>query len=55
MLIVTKRPQISVTIPAWVLEAVDEEAERLGVTRSALVSLALSEYLRAQQQREENG
>jgi hypothetical protein len=35
----------NVDFPSWVVEALDREAERLGVTRQALVKLWISERL----------
>ncbi|MHA6751133.1 hypothetical protein ACX31A_09615 [Dermacoccus nishinomiyaensis] len=40
------RVGVTVTIPADLLIEATEAANRLGVTRSAFVSLALSEHLR---------
>ena len=31
--------RVNIDFPAWVVEALDREAERLGVTRQALVKL----------------
>ena len=46
----TRRPgreirRVNVDFPAWVVEALDREAERLGVTRQALVKLWIAERL----------
>ena len=37
--------RINVDFPAWVVEALDREAARLGVTRQALVKLWIAERL----------
>ncbi len=46
----TRRPgretrRVNVDFPAWVVEALDREASRLGVTRQALVKLWIAERL----------
>ncbi len=46
----TRRPgreirRVNVDFPAWVVEALDREAARLGVTRQALVKLWIAERL----------
>jgi hypothetical protein len=46
----TRRPnlepkRVNVDFPAWVVEALDREARRLGVTRQALVKLWIAERL----------
>jgi hypothetical protein len=46
----TRRPgretrRVNVDFPGWVVEALDREAERLGVTRQALVKLWIAERL----------
>ena len=41
-----RRPKrVNVDFPAWVVEALDREARRLGVTRQALVKLWIAERL----------
>jgi hypothetical protein len=37
--------RVNVDFPAWVVEALDREARRLGVTRQALVKLRIAERL----------
>ncbi len=37
--------RVNVDFPAWVIEALDHEARRLGVTRQALVKLWIAERL----------
>lgn len=39
--------RVNVDFPSWVVEALDREAERLGVTRQALVKLWISERLKS--------
>ena len=46
----TRRPgrevrRVNVDFPVWVVEALDREAARLGVTRQALVKLWIAERL----------
>ncbi|TDR26458.1 CopG family transcriptional regulator [Hydromonas duriensis] len=40
-----KRLQISHTLPPELLNRTDKQAEEMGLTRAALINLALSEYL----------
>ena len=40
-----KPKRVNVDFPAWVVEALDREARRLGVTRQALVKLWIAERL----------
>jgi hypothetical protein len=37
--------RVNVDFPAWVVEALDREAARLGVTRQALIKLWIAERL----------
>ena len=37
--------RVNIDFPAWVVEALDREAQRLGVTRQALVKLWIAERL----------
>ena len=37
--------RVNVDFPGWVVEALDREAQRLGVTRQALVRLWIAERL----------
>ncbi len=46
----TRRPgretrRVKVDFPGWVVEALDREAQRLGVTRQALVKLWIAERI----------
>jgi len=46
----TRRPgretrRVDVDFPGWIVEALDREAERLGVTRDALIKLWIAERL----------
>lgn len=36
--------QISITVPEWLVESLDEEAERRGVARKAIINTALVEW-----------
>lgn len=38
--------QVNIDFPAWVVEALDKEANRLGITRQALVKVWIAEKLR---------
>lgn len=40
--------RINVDFPAWVVESLDQEAERIGVTRQSLIKVWLVERLRAE-------
>jgi hypothetical protein len=40
-----KLKRVNVGFPAWVVEALDRESRRLGVTRQALVKLWIAERL----------
>ena len=40
-----KLKRVNVDFPSWVVEALDREARRLGVTRQALVKLWIAERL----------
>lgn len=42
-----KREQISVTVPPGLVEAMDRLANRMGVTRAAIINMAISELLEA--------
>jgi metal-responsive CopG/Arc/MetJ family transcriptional regulator len=42
-----KRVTISLTMPPQLVKDVGKEAKKMGVTRSAFISMALSEFLRA--------
>lgn len=41
---VTGPRQINVTLPGWLVEALDVEAERRGIARKALINTALVEW-----------
>lgn len=36
--------QISITLPVWLVDSLDEEAERRGVARKAVINTALVEW-----------
>ncbi|MGD0186222.1 MAG: CopG family transcriptional regulator [Roseiarcus sp.] len=40
-----KSKRVNVDFPAWVVEGLDRQAERLGVTRQALIKLWIAEKL----------
>tara|TARA_B100001939_G_C16932643_1_gene614580 strand:- start:556 stop:804 length:249 start_codon:yes stop_codon:yes gene_type:complete len=42
----TKR--VNVDFPAWIIEGLDREAARIGVTRQALIKFWISEHLNRQ-------
>lgn len=37
--------QINITIPMWLVDSLDEEAERRGVARKAIINTALVEWV----------
>ena len=37
--------QISITIPIWLVDSLDKEAERRGVARKAIINTALVEWI----------
>lgn len=37
--------QISITIPAWLVDSLDAEAERRGIARKAVINTALVEWI----------
>lgn len=43
--------RVTLTMPAWMVEGLDEEAEELAVSRNAVVNTWIAERLRALQQR----
>jgi hypothetical protein len=48
----TKRPmqkhkRVNVDFPVWMLESLDKEAKRVGVTRQSIIKLWLAERLQA--------
>ena len=49
-----KRPlleqrRVNVDLPAWMIDSLDLEAKRIGVTRQSIVKVWLSERIRAEQ------
>lgn len=48
----TKR--INVDFPLWVVEALDEEAARIGITRQSLIKVWLAERLSLEQKNQRN-
>ncbi|MFT5196637.1 MAG: hypothetical protein ACI85U_003673 [Candidatus Promineifilaceae bacterium] len=40
-----KQKRINVDFPVWVIEALDQEANRIGVTRQSIIKLWLAERL----------
>lgn len=48
-----KRKRINVSFPEWMLESLDLEASRLGISRQAIIKLWLSERLKSAS--DENG
>ncbi|MCP5245182.1 MAG: CopG family transcriptional regulator [Burkholderiales bacterium] len=40
--------RVNVDFPAWMIESLDKEASRLGVTRQAIIKIWLAERLEAQ-------
>ncbi|NLT70833.1 MAG: CopG family transcriptional regulator [Verrucomicrobiaceae bacterium] len=49
-----KRPfleqrRVNVDLPAWMIESLDSEANRIGVTRQSIVKVWLSERIKAEQ------
>jgi alpha/beta superfamily hydrolase len=41
----TQTKRVNVDFPAWVVEALDQQAQRLGVTRQSLIKLWIAERL----------
>ena len=41
----TQSKRVNVDFPAWVVESLDQEARRLGVTRQSLIKLWIAERL----------
>jgi hypothetical protein len=39
--------RVNVDLPVWMIESLDEEAERLGVTRQSVIKFWLAEKLKA--------
>lgn len=42
-----KQRRVNVDFPAWMVESIDKEANRLGVTRQSLIKLWLADKLQA--------
>jgi len=40
--------KLSITIPEWMVQSLDSEAERLGITRQAIIKIWLDERLKAE-------
>ena len=49
-----QRRRVNVDLPEWMIESLDREAQRLGVSRQAIMKVWLAERLKAVQ-REESG
>lgn len=43
--VVTKRRVVNVDLPIWMIEDLDHEADRLGVTRQSIIKVWLAERL----------
>ena len=43
----TRAKRVNVDFPAWVVEGLDRQAKRLGVTRQSLIKLWIAERLEA--------
>ncbi|MUL39317.1 type II toxin-antitoxin system BrnA family antitoxin [Gloeocapsopsis dulcis] len=41
--------RVNVDFPAWMIDALDREAQRLGVTRQSIIKMWLAERLEARQ------
>lgn len=40
-----KRKRVNVDFPAWIIDSLDKEAKRMGVTRQSVIKLWLAERL----------
>ena len=40
-----KQKKVSIDLPAWMLESLDREANRIGVTRQSIIKMWLAERL----------
>jgi hypothetical protein len=43
-----EQQKISISLPNWMIDSLDREAERVGVTRQAVIKLWLNERLKSQ-------
>jgi len=43
-----KQRRVNVDIPTWMIESLDHEAERLGITRQSIIKMWLGERLERQ-------
>ncbi|MFV0575284.1 MAG: type II toxin-antitoxin system BrnA family antitoxin [Vibrio sp.] len=43
-----KQKRVNVDFPAWMLESLDKEANRIGVTRQSIIKIWLAERLESQ-------
>jgi hypothetical protein len=43
-----EQQKISISLPNWMVDSLDREAERVGVTRQAVIKLWLDERLKSQ-------
>jgi len=43
-----EQKQVNVDMPIWMIESLDREAERVGVTRQALIKVWLAERLKVE-------
>lgn len=41
----TKARRVNVDFPAWMVEAMDKEADRIGITRQAFIKVVIAEHL----------
>ena len=44
----TDTKKVNVDFPAWVIDALDEEAKRIGVTRQSIIKVWIAERLKAE-------
>lgn len=43
-----EQKRINVDVPVWMIEGLDREAKRLGITRDAIIKMWLAEHLEVQ-------
>jgi hypothetical protein len=43
----TEQKALSISLPVWLIEVIDREADRLGVTPQTLIQTSLAEHLTA--------
>jgi hypothetical protein len=41
----TEQKNLNINLPVWLIELIDQEADRLGVTPQALIQTSLTEHL----------